>query len=125
MERLRSFQLSTEEVVGVEIEEVDVVDSKEECNRSLVGKIYGEKRINFVGLRNTMTTIWPAKEPFKVRELGTNLFQFVFSNQEDMRRVINGKTWTFDQYYLILKELREGMNIHTEPFNEVEAWVQI
>lgn len=78
MERLRRFQLSTEEVVGIEIEEVDVVDSKEECSRSLVGKIYGDKRVNFVGLRNTMLVIWPTKEPFKVRELGVNLFQFVF-----------------------------------------------
>lgn len=74
MKRLRRFQLSIEKVVGIEIEEVDVKNSKEECSRSLVGKVYGDKRVNFVGLRNTIWVIWPTKEPFKVRELGVNLF---------------------------------------------------
>lgn len=86
-----------EEGEGVELEEVDVVFSKEECGRCLVGKIFGEKRVNFVGLRNTMNSIWTNKSPIKIHELDTNLFQFVFSNQEDMQRVVNGRVWTFNQ----------------------------
>lgn len=62
MERLQRFRLLPEEVEGVELEEVDVIFSKEECGRCLVGTIFGEKRVNFVGLRNTMTSIWTNKE---------------------------------------------------------------
>lgn len=60
--------------MGIELEEIDVGFSKEECGRSLVGKIYRVKRVSFVGLRNTVTTIWPVNEPFKIRELGFHLF---------------------------------------------------
>lgn len=135
MDRLQMFQLFVEEVAGVILEEEDLVYSKGSCERSLVGKIFGEKRINFVGLRNTMTAIWPTKEPIKVRELGFNLFQFVFNTLEDLRRVVRGKVWTFDQQYLILKEWKEGVNIQKETFNisdgwketfnTIETWVQI
>lgn len=110
---------------GVELEEIDVVFSKEECERSLAGRIYGDKQVNFVGFRNTMTAIWPVKEPFKLRELGRNLFQIVFSSQEDLKRILNGKAWTFDQQYLVLKEWRVGMNIKSEILNSVDIWVQI
>lgn len=91
MKRLQRFQLSVEEVARVVLEEAGVVYSKRECERSLVWKIYGQKKINFVGLRNTMTAIWPTKEPIKVRELGFYLFQFVFITLEDMKRVVRRK----------------------------------
>lgn len=44
-----------------------------------------------------MTAIWLTKEPFKVKGLGFNLFQFVFSNQEDKKKVAQWKVWTVDQ----------------------------
>lgn len=61
-----------------------------------MGKIFGDKKVNFLGLHNTMTVSWPTNEVFKICELGKNLFQFVFSNQEDLRRVADGRAWTFD-----------------------------
>lgn len=67
--RLQKFQLVEEEVGEIELEEGDIEFSKGECGRSLVGKIYGDKKVNFAGLCNTMTTIWPTKEVFKIREL--------------------------------------------------------
>lgn len=67
-----------------------------------------------------MTAIWLVNEPFKIHELGFHLFQFVFSSQEDLRRVLTEKVWTFDQQYLILKERRKGINIQTEIFNGVD-----
>lgn len=78
-----------------------------------------------MGLCNTMIAIWPTKEAFKIRELGKNLFQFVFSNMEDLRQAVNGRVWTFDQQYLILKEWREGMNLAVEIFNSIQIWIQI
>lgn len=99
--------------------------SEDECGRCLVGKIFGDKWVNFVGLRNTMTFIWPLKSTVKIWELGINLFQFVFTILEDMRRVVNGRVWTFKQQYLILKEWKESMNAHNESFNSVQIWVRI
>lgn len=125
VDKMQRFLLSIEEVEGVQLEEIDMEASKEVCGQSLARKIYGEKRVSFVGSRNTITAIWLTKEPFKVKELGFNLFQFVFSNQEDKKKVAQGKAWTFEQQYLLLKDWKEGMNIQKESFAEVDLWVQI
>lgn len=54
MNRLQCFQLSAKQVEGVQIEENDIASSKEVCGRSLARKIYGEKRVSSVRLKNTM-----------------------------------------------------------------------
>lgn len=125
MRKIQQFRLVEEEAGGIELAEDDIEISKNECERSLVGKIFGDRKVNFVGLKNTMTAIGPTKEVFQTRELGKNLFQFVFKNQEDLRRVATGKVWTFDQQYLILKEWRKDMNLATKNFNSVQTWIQI
>ncbi|KAK6119554.1 hypothetical protein DH2020_046721 [Rehmannia glutinosa] len=125
IERLQGFKLSSEEKDKVELEEVDVLKSKDECNRSLIGKNFGEKRVNFTGIKNTTSSIWQTKEGFIVREIGTNLFQFVFSSQEDKNKVLNGKTWSFDSQYLILREWKDRILEKISSINYVDLWVQV
>ncbi|KAK6122636.1 hypothetical protein DH2020_043612 [Rehmannia glutinosa] len=119
------FSLTKEEEGGVDLVELDVINSTNECHKSLFGRIYGSKKANFSGLKNTMSLIWPTKEPFSVRELGHNLFQFVFKSLGDKKMVFRSRTWTFDNQFLILKEWFDGMEISSEEFNQVEVWVQI
>lgn len=68
--RLQKFNLWRRKQGESSWKEGDIEFSKNECKRSLVGKIYGDKKVNFVGLHNTMTTIWTTKgdgkEPFSV-----------------------------------------------------------
>lgn len=84
LHRLQAFKLREEEVDGLHLEASDIQFSREECLRSLIGKIFGDKQVNFVGLRSTLSSIWSTSGPFKIRELGINLFQFVFANTQDM-----------------------------------------
>lgn len=55
VKRFQKFELSEGEEVGVSIENQDYKASQEECDRSLVGKLYGDKRVSYQGLKNTMT----------------------------------------------------------------------
>ena len=63
--RLQEFNLLDEEESGLILEATDIQVSKEECLRSLFGKIYGAKTTNYTGLRNTMTALWKGIGPFK------------------------------------------------------------
>ncbi|KAK6136615.1 hypothetical protein DH2020_029648 [Rehmannia glutinosa] len=125
VDRIKNFTLTTDEKEEIALEEKDVSKSKAECARSLLGKSFGSKKINFAGLRNTLLNIWQTRDPLTVREIGNNLFQFIFQNQEDKNRVLKGKTWTFDNQYLLLREWSEDILEKVESINTVELWVQI
>ncbi|KAK6158888.1 hypothetical protein DH2020_006202 [Rehmannia glutinosa] len=109
----------------ISLEERDIVCSREDCEKGLIGKIFGEKKINFTGLKNTVPSIWITRESFVVREIGLNLFQFVFKSQEDKSKVLKGKTWSFENQYLLLREWSENILKNIEEINSVELWTQI
>lgn len=124
--RLQSLNLKEEEEMGFHLEHSDITVSREECQRSLIGKVYDEKIVNFTGLKNTLTTLWSSSGAFKIRELGVNMFQFVFfANRQDMMKVLNGKAWTFDAQFIVLKQWREDMDFFSEKFNKIHIWIQV
>ncbi|KAK6154992.1 hypothetical protein DH2020_009240 [Rehmannia glutinosa] len=125
IEKLQGFSLSSEEKFEISIDETDIAKSKEECGRSLLGKCFGTKKINFTGLKNTLLKIWQTKDIFVVREIGPNLFQFVFCTQEDKLRVLQGKTWSFDSQYILLREWNDDILAKVDSIHTVELWIQI
>ncbi|GER38879.1 IMP dehydrogenase/GMP reductase [Striga asiatica] len=86
-QRLRAFSLSTFENEIIDIRDDDVKASTEECQKTLFGKIVDDKRANLVGIRKDRGQIWRIKSLLDVRELGTYFFQFIFENQDDLRKV--------------------------------------
>lgn len=49
LERRQRFKLKEKEKGGFHLDNEDVVTSIEECRRSLIGKLYGDKWANFTG----------------------------------------------------------------------------
>lgn len=96
LQRLQTFKLRDVEAGGFQISSKDFKDCTEECSRSLIGKLYGEKNANFTGLKNMLSALWMGSGQVKGREMGVNLYQFVFENQDAKLKVLNGKAWTFD-----------------------------
>ncbi|KAK6117057.1 hypothetical protein DH2020_049200 [Rehmannia glutinosa] len=125
VESMKRFSLMEEEMVGIALEEVDVVKGVEESKLSLFGKLHGEKKANFTGFKNFLHGIWVTRKPFQVRELGLNFFQFVFQSEEDKTKVLNSRVWTFENQYILLKEWSEKIEVKEEDFSTVNLWVQI
>lgn len=122
---MQAFNLKDKEAMGFQIESSDIKNSKEKCSRSLLGKLHGDKIANLTGLRNALTSIWTAVGPFKIRELGVNLFQFVFSSHLDKMRILNRHAWAFDNQYLILQPWTEKITHLSDGFTKVALWVQV
>lgn len=125
LSRLQNFKLRDKEEEGFCVSVDDFVTSKEEWSRSLIGKIFGDKVVNYAGLKNTMSLLWSTADLVKIREMGVNLFQFVFANQTDMMRILKRKNWTFDSQFLILKQWQEGVDYQKENFNKIQIWIQV
>ncbi|CAA0830121.1 Unknown protein [Striga hermonthica] len=124
-EDFKNFNLSAKEEDGIEIAEDDIKARMKECALSLMGSLFGEKRASFMGLKNTMQNIWLTKNPFFSRMVGSNEYQFIFQTEEDRKKVLEGKAWTFDGQYLLLKEWSAENNDYTEEEHKIELWVQI
>ncbi|CAA0807014.1 Unknown protein, partial [Striga hermonthica] len=85
-QRLHGFSLSDKEHNLIDIANDDIKIIVVECQRSMFGKIIGERKTSWMGLKRAMSNIWKLKEPMEIKELGHNFFQFIFQNKEDLER---------------------------------------
>ncbi|CAA0823393.1 Unknown protein [Striga hermonthica] len=122
--KLQKFDISAKEESGVTLSEDDIVVGIQECSRSLIGKIYGEKKANLMGLKDTLRSIWKTQHPFTTRLVGQNTFQFVFQSEEEKQKILTGKSWSFDRQYILLKEWT-NVSIQWADEEHVDLWVQI
>lgn len=90
------FKLKGKEEKGVDLNQKDVRMSKEECSDSLMGRIWVEKTANFTGIKSTFGKLWCQKGSPKVIVLGTNFYQFIFSDREEKDQAMLKRTWFFE-----------------------------
>lgn len=91
LSRLEKFQLGPKETDGLQLEFENVQVTMDECHRSFIGKLIGDKMANYTYLKNRLTTLWSSIQPFKTRELGVNPYQFIFAIDQDKQMVLHGK----------------------------------
>ncbi|CAA0823390.1 Unknown protein, partial [Striga hermonthica] len=122
--KLGKFTLSEIEDSYIDLDNTDVTLSEDECQRSLFGKIVGERKANWVGVKRTMSFLWKLGNSLEVRELGNNYFQFLFPNRIERAKILEGRNWIFENQHLILKEWKEGISANHPCFDELTLWVQ-
>ena len=99
--------------------------SREECRLSLVGRIIGEKVANYTGVKNFSNNVWGYPRNMKVTELGPNIFQFNFEEEQDRDKALRGRPWVLDNHLLVLKPWSEGIEKDREMFNFSLLWIQV
>ncbi|XP_074346858.1 uncharacterized protein LOC141685666 [Apium graveolens] len=91
----------------------------------LVGRFLTDKNINFQAMQNVMASLWRPREGMEVQDLGGFRFSSVFYHILDLRKVIEGGPWTFEQNMLVYKQADETEDLHSIELNEIEMWVQV
>lgn len=119
------FKLKGKEEEGVDLDQKDVRMSKEECTGSLMGRIWGEKSANFTGIKSTFGQLWCQKGSLKVIELGSNFYQFIFSEMEERDRVMLKRPWFFENQFLVMHKWEPKMKKENECFCMIPLWAQI
>ena len=124
-EILQKFALSTKEMGGTALDLGDADNGIMECQSSLVGKIHGEKVVNFVGVKNFVTAAWGYPKEMKALELGPNLFQFILPREDERLRVLDGGPWIIDNQILVLSSWFAGIEEDYTAFNFAPLWIQV
>ncbi|CAA0819886.1 Unknown protein [Striga hermonthica] len=124
-DKLQQFKLSGREADGVELSDKDIALGLRECQLSLIGKCFGEKKVNFNGLLTTLGNIWFTRKPFHIKNMGINKFQFLFQSEEDRDKILKGKAWSFEGQYIVLNKWDPRSLEIIEEEEVVRLWVQI
>ncbi|CAA0810581.1 Unknown protein [Striga hermonthica] len=90
-QKLEKLSLSEAENSIVDIAQDDIKVRKSECQKSLFGKIIGDRSASLFGVKRTIGQIWKIQGAVEVRELSNNFFQFIFNNVEDLQKVASGQ----------------------------------
>lgn len=61
LQKFGSFNLSSQEGIGFELQISDVNVGEEDCKKSMIWKVYGNKLANFVGVKNALTRVWGSR----------------------------------------------------------------
>ncbi|XP_027061100.1 uncharacterized protein [Coffea arabica] len=121
---MQKFVLSEKELGGTALDLDDVDKGIKECQHSLVGKIVGEKIVNFVGVKNFANLAWGYPRGMVVMVLGPNMFQFIIPSTDDRERILDGGPWIFDSRVLVMEEWYEGVEEDERAFRTAPLWVQ-
>ncbi|CAA0831274.1 Unknown protein, partial [Striga hermonthica] len=124
-DQFQALKLSLKESKDVELDTTDVKLSDEECRRSVLGKIIGDRKASIFGIKRMMSVVWQTSMAFEVKEVEANIFQFIFGCKEDKEKVLAGVNWVFENQYLVLQDWREGLSFQDPSFNEISLWVQV
>ncbi|CAA0819866.1 Unknown protein [Striga hermonthica] len=58
-------------------------------------------------------------------EKGLEISEADFETKEDKEKILQGKSWTFDGQYILLKDWKPEAQVFTEEDEKVQIWVQI
>ena len=90
-----------------------------------MGRFLTCKSFNKQAAKNTMRRAWGLEGSLHITEVGPNLFQFKFTSEFDLNRVLRGGSWTFDNQLLLLKRWRRGMIVENISMEMASLWIQI
>ena len=96
--------LTEGEKTGIKISDGEVSKGREVGERSLVGRIGGEKRVNKEAFKMVLSRLWRVVGSVVFKEIEENVWIFEFSDIEDKRRIMASRPWSFDRQILILNK---------------------
>ncbi|EEF35176.1 conserved hypothetical protein [Ricinus communis] len=76
-------------------------------------------------MKHRVAGLWRPGNGMCVREIPDQLFLFQFFHPLDLKRIMEGGPWTFDNHMLILHHLQQGEISSNILLFYIAVWVQI
>ncbi|XVF78491.1 hypothetical protein PTKIN_Ptkin14bG0138300 [Pterospermum kingtungense] len=87
----------------------EVHQQSEHLEFCLVGRFLSDRAINFNVMSNRMASIWRPMKGVHIKEISFKLYLFQFFHQVDMKRVVDGSPWSYNNHVLVLYKLIPGV----------------
>ncbi|XVF64789.1 hypothetical protein PTKIN_Ptkin09bG0195000 [Pterospermum kingtungense] len=124
--QMQGLSLFDEEGKGSCLEQGDDLSQVPVINCALcVGCFLTDRHIRFPVMKNRMASLWRPGRGVAIKELSPHLSLFQFFHEIDLKRVLDGCPWTFDNHLLILHKLGPGEIPSQISLFHVHFWVQV
>ncbi|PQQ10307.1 uncharacterized protein Pyn_17609 [Prunus yedoensis var. nudiflora] len=121
----KALILTEDENDAIQVEQHDIDDVGERLKMSLVGKVFTTNGFNREAFKQTMLKIWNTAREVVVKDLGENLFLFIFATEGDRLKVLRSGPWNFDKA-LVLLEVPDGRVAPSKMhLKYADFWIQI
>ena len=110
-----------------QILDLDALNSNSEAVVSLLlmGRLLTERSYNVEAFKRTITSVWAPAHGLVIRVLSPNLYAFQFFHWRDMKKVLDGRPWCFDNMLILLKEADGDEQPDQVTLNHSPFWVRI
>jgi hypothetical protein len=125
VERDGILPLTKGEKQGISIGDDEIEDLRIKGSKCLVGRLGDGKKINKEAFKSVLTRIWHIRGHLFFKEIQDNLWLFEFSDEEDQRRVLEGRPWSYDRTLLILNVFDGKIPPSQMMFDNSPIWIQI
>ena len=98
------ISLTNGEKTRIQVNEGDVVNGREVEGKCLIGKVWTDKKVNKEAFMFIFSTIWRIVGGVKFKELRDSIWLFEYKDENDKRRVMEGRPWSFDKQILVLND---------------------
>lgn len=104
---------------------LDSEDASQQLLLLLIGRMMTAKSFNIEAFKKTITQSWGVVKRLVIRLIRTNLFPFQFVHWRHKDKVMEGRSWCFNNQLIVLNEIQGHehqleVNLSYYPF-----WVQI
>ncbi|WOG81791.1 hypothetical protein DCAR_0100942 [Daucus carota subsp. sativus] len=123
-EAYANLSLSTDDEDGIIIEDIPDVTANEGLDFYLVGCFVTNKKINFMAMQDTLSSIWRPVKVIMEETTQMNMFLFKFFHERDMQRVLEDGPWTFNQQVLLVKKFNADEQLKDIELLELYMWVR-
>ena len=91
----------------------------------LAAKFLTKRALNIDAIAKTFTPLWRSVNGFKIKKEGDHVVLFTFDNKEEMEKVIEAESWSFDKHLMVLQCYDRDTDVKDMEFNRASFWVQV
>ena len=105
--------------------EVQLNATESSKNVTIAAKFLTKRALNTEVVIRTFNPIWQSKNGFKVRNMGNRTILFIFDNEEEVEKIMEGEPWSFDRHLVMIKWYDYNILVQDLVFEHVSLWVQV
>ncbi|KAK3417504.1 hypothetical protein EUGRSUZ_H03448 [Eucalyptus grandis] len=108
----------------VEVSDEIPQQKREECRRTLFGKLFSKPNVNYPAFITTMKKAWKS-EGVICSQKEPGHFTFIFPTEEEKQRVMRNSPWSYSTNLLVLQQCIPEVPEHCYDFTKAAFWVRV
>ena len=109
----------------VEGSNLKITEEEAVTEHVLAAKFLTKRALNIEAIAKTFSSIWRAKNGFKVRKKGDHVMLFMFDSKTEIDKVLATEPWSFNKHLMVLQRYDKDIDVVDMKFNMVTFWFQV